>query len=283
MCLYRHFYSVRENSVLFFLFFIIICNNFSYFSCSLSQHEINEAFKQRELNDALVSLKHQSVSSGVNWNNNNNDDENGANYQYRNGGIKSTTEQNKNNIFDKNHDSINMNCVGGKCRNMNSSLCWRDPDRNTAVTNANIQETNEWANSILKELDSLRTNGRQSDPSSIIGCGSDTMASTVRNISKVAPTLDLSKTTIISSPLPSPTSPSVKRSTIINVTLRKSQPVPTKLDDDKNFATNTNHNHILKPEKHVSLYFCFQFFFYFLLTRNNFFFVFFFFLLCFCV
>lgn len=181
-----------------------------------------------------------------------NSDENGANNG--NGGTQQlplTPVQQEQTKKMENHDSINGNCVGAK-RIDSSSIekRWRDPVK--SAVSANMQETNEWANSILKELDSLRTNGRQSDPASFIGRPS---ATTVRNISKVAPTLDLSKTTIITSPLPSPTSPTsptIKRSTIINVTLRKSTPVPAKLDDDKNSATNTDHNNILKPEKHVS-------------------------------
>lgn len=130
---------------------------------------------------------------------------------------------------------------------------------------SNIKKTNEWANSILKDLDNLiLSNQRYVDLNSSI---TTNIANNDMNT--------VSSTT--------PTSPSLKRSTIINVVLRKTSPSsssnepmtmtktskltkPNKnrtvlnataiINATETPTTNDNNNKILKPEKHVSS-FCF--------------------------
>lgn len=94
---------------------------------------------------------------------------------------------------------------------------------------ANIRQTNDWATSILKDLDDLvLSNKRYTDRIS------------QANVTTQSPT--------------SPTS-SHKRSTIINVVLRKTTPVssPTTSHAPTNNDSKTDNNNILKPEKHVSI------------------------------
>lgn len=94
---------------------------------------------------------------------------------------------------------------------------------------ANIRQTNDWANSILKDLDNLvLSNKRYTDR--------------------------IGQTNVITQSPTSPTS-SHKRSTIINVVLRKTTPVssPTNSLAPTNDDSKTDNNNILKPEKHVSV------------------------------
>lgn len=123
----------------------------------------------------------------------------------------------------------------------------------TTNHSANIQTTNDWANSILKDLDNLvLSNKRYAD----------------RISNPTAQTTNINTRSPIS---PTPQ----KRSTIINVVLRKTTPVtsptsPTERpiksahDTIKNPTaiinqTKCDNNNILKPEKHVSRFFGFLF------------------------
>lgn len=95
--------------------------------------------------------------------------------------------------------------------------------------NIRMTQTNDWANSILKDLDGLVLSNKRY---------TDRINQT--NVTTQSPT--------------SPTS-SHKRSTIINVVLRKTTPVssPTTSHAPANNNSKTDNNNILKPEKHVSI------------------------------
>lgn len=96
--------------------------------------------------------------------------------------------------------------------------------------NIRMTQTNDWANSILRDLDDLvLSNKRYTD-----------------RISQANVTTAQSPT--------SPTS-SHKRSTVINVVLRKTTPAssPTTSHAPANNDSKTDNNNIPKPEKHVSI------------------------------
>lgn len=105
------------------------------------------------------------------------------------------------------------------------------------LANIRMTETNDWANSILKDLDNLVLSNKQYTD----------------RISQANVTTAQSSTSSTSSH---------KRSTIINVVLRKTTPVssPTTSHAPAYNDSKTDNNNILKPEKHVSICFFFGFF-----------------------
>lgn len=131
------------------------------------------------------------------------------------------------------------------------------------LSTSEMKKTNDWANSILEQLDTLMLANKR-NATCIADDGDDCSQRLTTSLVATIPSVDLSNATIVSSPLPaspsSPTSPSQKRSTIINVTLRKATPAiktsttTASIHDSKNTTTNIDRNNILKPEKHVSKY-----------------------------
>lgn len=130
----------------------------------------------------------------------------------------------------------------------------------SALSTSEMKKTNDWANSILEQLDTLMLANKRNAIS--IDDGDDCNRRLATSLVATIPSVDLSQATIVSSPLPaspsSPTSPSQKRSTIINVTLRKATPAiktsatMANMNDSQSSTTNIDRNNILKPEKHVS-------------------------------
>lgn len=110
-------------------------------------------------------------------------------------------------------------------------------------------KTNEWANSILKDLDSL-------------------MLTNKRYATMHIPSVEVDSNDV-KLPADLPTSPRQKRSTIINVVLRKTTPSTSPISPTaptsiaiaaaQQSTDATDNSNILKPEKHVSNDFDFVF------------------------
>lgn len=164
-----------------------------------------------------------------------------------------------------NHDrrgNISCNCVYGENRAYTKRIVSNAAaaTATSVLSTSEMKKTNDWANSILEQLDTLMLANKR-NAISIEGDGDVCSRRLATSLVGTIPSVDLSKATIVSSPLPvspsSPTSPSQKRSTIINVTLRKATPaIKTSAiannHDNKGSTTNSDRNNILKPEKHVS-------------------------------
>lgn len=161
-------------------------------------------------------------------------------------------------------DSHDRRGSSSDCNSRVNRACSKRITSTTAVTTVSalstseMEKTNDWANSILEQLDTFNLANKRNAVSIKYDEDSDYGRRLATSLVATVPSVDLSKATIVSSPLPaSPTSPSQKRSTIINVTLRKATPAiktsstMASNHDTKSFTTTIDRNNILKPEKHV--------------------------------
>lgn len=224
---------------------------FIYFSL---QREINEVLEQRKSNGAAAPqslyAKNDIVRSKI-------VERNQMNH------LSGRMAESQNGIDFTNHDSLR----DSHCR-LNAKIIRNATSLNGSIAASNhhgssIRKTNEWADSILKDLDNLILSNQRYTAS----CLSNSI--TASNASNAA---------VATGPPKSPQ----KRSTIINVVLRKTTPStsPTSPTAPTEFPSTPAHlnknqtaiitapaqdnNKIPKPEKHVSGFgFSFLSFFYF--------------------
>lgn len=219
---------------------LIFCFSLSF------QREINEVFEQRKLNES-------SMSAHQHENKHDDSEPNDDGYEIRTAKIPNLHREHR--VDDKKQS---MEDYGGICSVKRARTKQIIP---SDFYTSEMKKTNDWANSILKELDILML-ANKGNSVSIDGDGDECSRRLTTSLVASMPSVDLSKARIVSSPLPtsplSPVSPLQKRSTIINVTLRKATPAikttTTRVNnhDSNSFTAHIDRNHILKPEKHVS-------------------------------
>lgn len=176
------------------------------------------------------------------------------NYYRRNGNdVASTTSA----ALATKHDSL----LDAHCR-LNAKIIRNASSLNTAPITANhgssIRKTNEWADSILKDLDNLILSNQRYTAG---------LSNSIINAASNQTTANADVT--VATTTGPPKSPQKKRSTIINVVLRKTTPstsptsptaptafasTPTNLNKNQTMiiTTTKDNNKIPKPEKHVS-------------------------------
>lgn len=176
------------------------------------------------------------------------------NHNRRNGnGVASTSA-----ALATKHDSL----LDAHCR-LNAKIIRNASSLNAAPITANhgssIRKTNEWADSILKDLDNLILSNQRYTAS---------LSNSIINAASNQATANAAASAAATATGP-PKSPQKKRSTIINVVLRKTTPstsptsptaptafasTPTNLNKNQTtiITTTKDNNKIPKPEKHVS-------------------------------